>query len=294
MLTDSFQAQSRYMETVFRFPKLSRERELALFRRWQTERDEPAKQELVCANLRYVVAIALKYRRYGIPVSELIAEGNLGIVLALAKFDPERQLRFITYACYWIRALILDHVVRSWSLVGAGSGALRSKVFFKLRRERIRITNLVGEGESANRLLAERLNLPRERLTSMLGRLTSRDVSLNSPLFGDASATLVESLVSHQTSPEQAYANARKRHYMRDLVQGALGALDHRERYIVEQRLMSDSEDEKSLAELGRQLGISRERARQLETRAKRKLRTLIFETSGTKSIKGLSLENAA
>ena len=139
-----------------------------LTRRWSSHQDRAAADRLVRSHLRYVVAIALKYRRYGIPLSELIAEGNFGVVHALKKFEPERGNRFVTYAAYWIRAYILNYIIRSWSLVGVGSGALRSKMFFKLRRERVRITNLVGEGEEADEMLAQRFNMPTAQVTRMV------------------------------------------------------------------------------------------------------------------------------
>jgi len=112
---------SRYMNTIHQFPKLSREQELELCRRWYEHGDVPAKDELIRANLRYVVVIALKYRRYGLPLSDLIAEGSVGIMHALSKFEPEREFRFVTYSAYWIRACILSYIIRSWSLVGGGS-----------------------------------------------------------------------------------------------------------------------------------------------------------------------------
>jgi RNA polymerase sigma-32 factor len=125
---------SRYIAMVQAFPQLSREEEMDLAKAWSERGDEEAADKLVRAHLRYVVAIALKYRRYGVPLSELIAEGNFGVVHALKKFQPDRGNRFVTYAAYWIRAYVLNYVIRSWSLVGAGSGALRSKMFFRLRR----------------------------------------------------------------------------------------------------------------------------------------------------------------
>jgi RNA polymerase sigma-32 factor len=274
-------AISRYISRVQQFPRLSRERELELFDSWRTRGDLAAKDDLVRSSLRYVVAIALKYRHYGLPLTDLIAEGNVGILHALGKFDPELKFRFVTYSAYWIRAFILGYVIRSWSLVGTGSGALRSKMFFKLRRERVRITNLVGEGEQANELLAARLNLSREQVVEMVGRLSTRDISLDSKQFDDSGTALVDTLVSSNTSQEEAYSSSQRQRLMQSVVQTALNSLDRRERFIVEQRAMANADEEKSLAELGRQLGISRERARQLETRAMRKLRTSIAEMSG-------------
>ena len=272
---------SHYISAIFRIPKISRERELELCRRWAENRDEDAKDELIRANLRYVAAIAMKYRRYGLPLSDLLAEGSIGIMHALTKFEPERELRFVTYSAYWIRACILGYIIRSWSLVGAGSGALRSKMFFKLRREKVRITNLVGQGEHADQMLAERFNISRDQVVAMLGRLETRDISLDTQVYEDGRTTLVDTLTSGEANLEEAYADSQYQHRAQNVVRSALDTLDRRERYIIGQRLMADSGEEKSLAELGRGLGISRERARQLEVRAIRKLKRHISEMVG-------------
>jgi len=273
-------AVSRYITMVQHLPRLSRQEELEISTRWCRNGDEKAKDLLVRAHLRYVVAIALKYRRYGLPLGELIAEGNFGVVHALGKFEPERGNRFVTYAAYWIRAYMLNYIIRSWSLVSAGSGALRSKMFFKLRRERVRITNLVGEGERADELLAERFNMPKQQISSMLRRLDGRDISLDSKVFDDALTTLVDTLQSPDVSQEETVGGQQIHDRLTTAVSRALEVLDQRERFIVEKRLMADAEEELSLAEIGRRLGVSRERARQLEARAKRKLKVQIGEMS--------------
>jgi RNA polymerase sigma-32 factor len=264
---------SRYISTVQKYPQLSREEELVLAKAWSEHGDEEAADKLVRAHLRYVVAIALKYRRYGVSLSELIAEGNFGVVHALKKFQPDRGNRFVTYAAYWIRAYVLNYVIRSWSLVGAGSGALRSKMFFRLRREKVRVLNLVGDGEAADELLAQRLGLKPDQVQGMLRRLESRDLSLDAKVFGDSSTTFIDTLVAPGQDQEQSLATSGLRDRLRGAVKDAMEDLDDRERFIVEQRLMADPEDELSLAELGRRLGVSRERARQLEARAKKKLK---------------------
>jgi RNA polymerase sigma-32 factor len=263
---------------VQRFPRLSRDEEAEVCRRWCSESDAKARDVLVRSHLRYVVAIALKYRRYGLPIAELIAEGNFGVVHALGKFEPERGNRFVTYAAYWIRAYMLNYIIRSWSMVSAGSGALRSKMFFKLRRERVRITNLVGEGEAASQMLAQRFGMSEPQVSAMLRRLEGRDVSLDSKVFDDSMTTLVDTLESPNQTQEDGMLGSQIRDRARHAVRSALDTLDAREKFIAEKRLMADSEDELSLAEIGRRLGVSRERARQLEARAKRKLRTRIEE----------------
>ena len=287
-------ALSHYLTAVQSYRRLSRQEELELWRRWHQVQDEHAKDTLVRANLRYVVAMAIKYRRYGLPLSELIAEGNFGIVHALAKFEPERGNRFVTYAAYWIRAFILNHIIRSRSLVGAGTGVFRSKLFFKLRRERIRITNLVGEGEQAEEMLAQRFETTRAQIAEMVGRLDARDVSLNSKVFENGATSLVDTLASSDVNQEEVCERSQSTHRLNRVVHAALDVLDRRERHIVECRLMADPEEAQSLAELGRFLSISRERARQIETRAKDKLRQRVFEISGSTSFAGLSAEAVA
>lgn len=284
-------SESRYISMVQGLPQLSREEELVLTRRYKECRDEVSKDALIRAHLRYVVAIALRYRRYGLPIGDLIAEGNFGVVHALEKFEPERGTRFVTYAAYWVRAYVLNYIIRSWSMVGVGSGALRSKTFFKLRRERVRITNLVGEGQHADELLAKSLNVTPDKLRTMLGRLDSRDVSLDSQVYDDSHTTLGDTIPAPDGSQEDSVAFLESHEQIKDAVREAVAKLDKRERYIVEKRLMADREDELSLAEIGRQLGVSRERARQLEARAKKKLKFQISELSGSGDFLG---QNAA
>lgn len=284
---------SRYISAVHQFPKLSREEEQELAKRWVKLQDPKAADQLIRAHMRYVVAIALKYRRYGVPLSELIAEGNFGIVHALRKFEPERGNRFVTYAAYWIRAYVLGYVIRSWSLVGVGSGALRSKLFFKLRRERMRILNLLGDDEQADEALAKQFGVTRDQIASMMRRLETRDLSLDTRVFDDAATTLVDTLVSPDGDQEDSLSQDETRDSVKIAVRRAVQDLDPRERYIVENRMMADSEDELSLAEIGRRLGVSRERARQLEERAKKKLRHRIVEISRETGTR-LDLDTAA
>ena len=250
---------------------LTREQELALATSWRSHGDRAAAETLIRAHLGLVKTVARKYRHYAVSHEELVAEGNLGVVRALEKFDPERRLRFATYAVYWIRSCMLDHVLRSWSLVGGGSGPLGSKVFFKLRRERIRAANFLGEGELADSAVAERLGVTTGQLAAMNQRLDVRDVSLDVPAIGDGMSPLDR--LSSLDNPELELSRARAEPQVVASVQTALSGLDPRERFIAEHRLMADSADELSLAEVGRHLGVSRERARQLEERTKRKLR---------------------
>jgi RNA polymerase sigma-32 factor len=263
-------ALSRYIDKVRAIPALSREDEHDLAVR-ALAGDAAAAERLVEANLRFVVAVALQYRRYGIRISDLIAEGNLGLMIASKKFDPSRGTRFVTYAGYWIRALVLDLVVRSTSSVGAGSGPLRSKLFFRLRRERARISNLALEIDERNRILAEKFETTPEKMEEMLRRLDARDVSLDTTIYPDSGTTMLDTLESAIADAETELSTRESETSMKRRLADALGDLDKRERFIVEQRYMG--EKEVSLAAIGRSLGVSRERARQLEARAKQKLR---------------------
>jgi RNA polymerase sigma-32 factor len=271
---------TRYKTAARAHPPLSREEESLLVKGWHEQRDEGSRDQLVRANLRHVVAIAQRYQRYGLPFGDLVAEGNFGMVHALEKFDSGRGTRFVTYAAHWIRAYILNHVIHSWSMVGGGSGALGSKIFFRLRRERVRLTNLFGEGDLADEKLAQVLHVSRGKAMSMVWRLENRDVSLDAKSHGDSSVALRDTLAGGGNNQEDEVVGFEVEGYVREAVRTALKGLDERELYIVEKRLMADNEDEMSLADIGRALGVSRERARQLEARAKLKLKRRITDLS--------------
>ncbi len=263
-------ALSEYIERVRKIPRLDREQEHALAILVRAG-DPHAAHRLVEANLRFVVAIGLQYRRYGIPLAELIAEGSVGLLLAVKKFDPDRGTRFVTYAGYWIRAYVLDLVVKSASLVGGGSGVLRSKLYFRLRRERAQLSNTEQDASRVVEELAQRFKVDNERMVSMLRQLDAKDVSLDTSAHEGSTTSLLDNLRDVSQNQEDALAASEERDGLSGRLDHALDTLDRRERYIVEQRIMGDNEV--SLAELGRRLGVSRERARQIEVRAKRKLR---------------------
>ena len=258
----------RYIQQVRAIPKLSREEEHELALR-VLQGDQDASDRLVEANLRYVIAIALQYRRYGVKLGDLIAEGSVGLVTAVRKFDPHRGTRFVTYAGYWIRAFVLEAVVRSSTMVGAGSGPFRSKLFFRLRRERARLSNLIADQDELIERLAQEFDTTPEKMTELLRRLDQREISLDAPAYQDSEATLVDMLPANVEPQDSVVARQRRKSGIHDRLEGALSVLDHRERLIVEKRILSD--ESASLASLGRELGVSRERARQLEARAKKK-----------------------
>lgn len=253
------------------FPKLSREEETELAIAWRDRRCSVARDRLLGSQLRTVTAIARKLRSYAVPAADVIAEGNIGLLVALDKFDPSLGYRFGTYAAFWIRARMINHVLSSWSIVQTRSGVLRSKTFFRLRRERSQLMAQLGDPDLVNIELASRFGLSADALQSMLQRLDSGDVSLDFNVREDG-APMVESLESSNIDQEQELMRHQRQAKLTRVVKHALAGLDARERRIVRERLMASEGDSLSLAELGRRMGISRERARQLEHRARRKL----------------------
>ncbi len=271
---------SRYIARVQAVQPLSREAEYELACLVRDRNDPDAARRLIEANLRYVVAIALSYRRYGVRLADLISEGNVGLMIALRKFDPGRGTRFVTYAAHWIRAYVLDHVIRAWSIVGVGAGPLRSKVFFRLRREKARILASTSDTLEATERLAERFGTTTDKITMLAHRLEARDVSLDAKVFEDGAATVLDTIPGTGPTQEEEYLVHERSCSVHASVREAVEKLDPRERFIVKVRMMADGADELSLAEIGRRLGVSRERARQLEARAKQKLRRHL-ETAG-------------
>ena len=274
-------ATARYVETTSSVSVLSREEEAALWLLAREKGDRGAVTRLVQAHLRDVVFIAKKHRLYGVPVADLIAEGNLGLLHAFEKFDPARGVRFGTYAAHWIRAYVVTHVLRSWSLVGGSSGVLRSGLFFRLRRERARLEALHGQGDATLRLLAERMGVSEEQLRLLLERLDARDLSLDAPLYSESTTTIADRLPAGDDT-ERSYDEQEERRRVETSLYDALDVLDRRERFIAEARWLADAESELSLADIGRELGVSRERARQLETRARAKMKKALAERWGS------------
>jgi RNA polymerase sigma-32 factor len=267
-------ALSRYIREANAILELSREQEADLARRWAEDGDSAALSSLVRANVRHVVAIAVGFRHYGLPLGELVAEGNFGLVSAARKFDAARGTRFVTYAAYWVRASILNYVVRSWRMVGAGSGPLRSKLFFRLRRERARIASLLGErAEEEGEILSQRFHAPVEKVMAMARSLDARDVSLDTRPLNDGAAALVDTLRCDALSQEDRFVALEESSHASSMLRSAMQHLNSRERFILHARMLADDDEQLSLGQIGRELGVSPERARQLEARLKTKLR---------------------
>jgi RNA polymerase sigma-32 factor len=254
----------------------------ALPRRYREEADQDAANQLIEAHLRSVVKMARKYAGYGIPVSELVAEGNLGLIEAARRFEPERQLRFFTYARYWIRAYILAYVLRQWSIVDMGTSALQSKIFFRLQAEKARLDAELGDDARVDTKLADRFHTSEDHVRASLFRLRGRDTSLDAPLVTDGRTTFLDVLPDEAESQEQRASQAEMSHLVREAVANLWPRLDDRERQIVHERLLPDDDDSAaSLAQLGRRMGVTRERVRQIEVALKAKLRCEFNTLSG-------------
>jgi len=273
-----------YVRRVNAIAALSRSEELALSQRYHSG-DREAGQRVITANLRQVVPVALRYRRYGVPVGELIAEGNLALLRALEGFDPGRGLRFATYANYWIRADILALILRQRSMVGGGRGHLRPKFFFRLRREHARLSVQLGDETEVRDELAQRWRLSASELAEIFARLDRADASMEAPITQDGRVSLGECLASAEQSQEDVLARGRTQDQLRTALETAVADLDHRERFILEKRLMADPDSEYSLVRIGELFGVSRERARQLESRVKDKLRAKLADLLGPSEV---------
>src|SRR5215831_847419 len=267
---------SHYLAAISKYPILTREQEVAYSRRYLKAADESAAHLLVTSNLRFVVKIAMGFRGYGLKLSDLIEEGNLGLLEAVKRFDPERGRRFMTYAAFWIRAYILAYVLKSWSMVGVGTGPLQSKLFFRLSRERARIAARIGTGADVEKKLARKFGTTEERIAEMEQLLDRRDSSLDVMAFRDGNVTVLEMLADSHPTQETYMGDAERDRVVRDRVRKALVDLDAREVMIVKKRLLC--EEPVTLAELGRTMGLSRERVRQLEERVKAKLRRVLHD----------------
>lgn len=258
-------------------PMLSRDLEFDLARRWRDLGDERALHELIRSYTRLVVATATRFRHYGLPMGDLVQEGNVGLMQAAARFEPEREVRFSTYAAWWIKSAMQDFILRNWSIVRTGTTAGQKSLFFNLRRLRARIEEQTGAplGTEGREKIAEELNVTLADVETMEQRLSANDQSLNQPLSDDNPTDAQNLLPDTRPSPEEVVIGTRDAAARSRWLAEALGALSPRERTIIRQRRLQ--ENGATLEELGRELGVSKERVRQLESRALSKLRTLML-----------------
>ena len=259
---------SRYLQEIRRFPMLAPEEELSLSKRWRDSEDTEAAHKLVTSHLRLVAKIAMGYRGYGLPISELISEGNVGMMQAVKRFDPDRGFRLATYAMWWIRAAIQEYILHSWSLVKMGTTAAQKKLFFNLRRLKGQMQAIEDGDLRPEQVdhIATTLGVSDTDVINMNRRLAAPDHSLNAPVRADSEGEWQDWLVDEADSQEQTLAESEEFSGRKALLGDALKTLNERERHILTERRLS--EEPSTLEDLSQHYGISRERVRQIEVRA--------------------------
>jgi RNA polymerase sigma-32 factor len=269
---------SRYLNEIKRFPILSVEEELLLAKDYLEKGKSEAAHKLVTSHLRLVAKIAMQYRGYGLPVADLISEGNLGLMKAVKKFDPERGCRLSTYAMWWIKASVTEYILRSWSLVKMGTMSAQKKLFFSLRKAKRKLNIIDAQTIDPEKTakLAEQFSISEADITHLDRRITARDLSLNAPVSNseEDSMEFIDILEDNTPSPEALVARAQETEFRQKYLKDAMFQLSERERHIFTERRLK--EDPITLEKLGEHYGISRERVRQLENRAYTKVQTII------------------
>ena len=259
---------ARYLAEIRQFPMLEQSEEFMLAKRWQQHQDTEAAHKMVTSHLRLVAKIAMGYRGYGLPMSEVISEGNVGLMQAVKRFDPDKGFRLATYAMWWIRAAIQEYILHSWSLVKIGTTAAQKKLFFNLRRVKGQLKAL-EEGDlrpETVKEIATRLDVPESDVVDMNRRLAAPDHSLNAPVRMDGEGEWQEWLVDEGDSQETMLAESQEFGRRQKLLDRAMKLLNPRERHILSERRLKD--EPTTLEDLSKEFGISRERVRQIEVRA--------------------------
>lgn len=272
----------RFLRAAMRTPMLAADHERELAQRWRDGRDERALHELTMAYMRLVVAMASRFRHYGLPLSDLVQEGNVGLMQAAMRFEPDREVRFSTYASWWIRSAMQDFVLRNWSIVRTGTTSAQKALFFNLRRLRARIGD-VGDAvmsAEATSKVAKALRVPEHDVEAMAARLSAPDRSLNAPLTDEGDGGEWQDLLADEAAgPEADVMEAHDSAARAELVAAAMCELSDRERLIIRERKLE--EDVVTLEALGERLGISKERVRQIEGNALEKLRRALIARVG-------------
>ncbi|MDK9720096.1 MAG: RNA polymerase sigma factor RpoH [Rhodospirillales bacterium] len=268
---------SRYLQEIRRFPMLAPEEEFMLAKNYRDKGDARAAEQLVTSHLRLVAKIAMGYRGYGLPLGELIAEGNVGMMQAVRRFDPDKGFRLATYAMWWVRAAIQEFILHSWSLVKMGTTAAQKKLFFNLRRMKSRMQAL-EEGDlhpEQVKVIAHKLAVTEDEVVQMNRRLSGPDHSLNAPMRVEGEGEWMEFLEDDGANQEDCLAEEEETHQRRGLLNGALTGLGERERIILAERRLKD--EPATLEELSQRFAISRERVRQIEMRAFEKVQKSVL-----------------
>jgi RNA polymerase sigma-32 factor len=263
---------SNYLDEIRKFPMLEPEEEYMLGKRFQEHNDLDAAHKMVTSHLRLVAKIAMGYRGYGLPVQELISEGNVGMMQAVKRFDPDKGFRLATYAMWWIRASIQEYILRSWSLVKMGTTAAQKKLFFNLRKLKGQL-QAIEEGDlhpDTVKTIADKLQVSEQEVIDMNRRLAAPDHSLNAPLRIDGDEEWVDWLTDESETQEDTLGESEELSQRRAMLEGAMKVLNDRERHILTERRLK--EDPSTLEELSQEYGVSRERVRQIEVRAFEKL----------------------
>lgn len=279
-MSDDHSARRSFVRRAMKAPYLERDEEHELAVRWKEAGDQEALHQLTSAHMRLVISVAGKFRYYGLSMSDLIQEGHVGLLEAAARFDPEREVRFSTYATWWIRASIQDHVLRNWSIVRGGTSSAQKSLFFNLRRLRAKLTQANGGVPTQETFteIANAIGVSVKDVSNMNSRLSGPDMSLNAPLSeGDGeSADRQDFLVDETPNQGETVPEALDRERRSDWLKSAMTVLSERELRIVRDRRLS--EDGATLESLGTALGISKERVRQIECRALEKLKAALVE----------------
>jgi RNA polymerase sigma-32 factor len=281
-------ADRQYLRTAMKVALLEPAHEADLARRWREQDDEAALHELTTAYMRLVIAMASKFRHYGLPMADLVSEGNVGLMQAAARFEPEREVRFSTYASWWIRSAIQDYVLRNWSIVRTGTTSAQKSLFFNLRRLRARIAD-TGDGimTPENReWVATHLGVPVRDVETMASRLSGADRSLNAPMSADGDAEWQDLIADESAIPEQSVMARHDAEKRRVWIAEAMKSLNPREIDIITRRRLSD--EPMTLEALGADLGVSKERVRQIEHQALSKLRKALERIVGDPETSGL------
>ena len=273
---------SRYLTEIRKFPLLSAQDEYMFAKRWQEHEDPEAARHLVTSHLRLVAKIAMGYRGYGLPVSEIVSEGNVGLMQAVKRFEPDKGFRLATYAMWWIRAAIQEYVLRSWSMVKLGTTAAQKKLFFNLRKAKNHV-GAIEEGDLTPEhvaTLTDRLGVTERELTEMNRRLSGGDSSLNAPLRSEGESEWQDWLADDAPDQETRLAEREEMGDRHNLLEKAMGELTEREQEIIRARRLRD--EPSTLEDLSQKFGISRERVRQIEVRAFEKLQKAMMAAANT------------
>ena len=276
---------SSYLTQIKKFPMLSAEEEYMLAKSWKDRNDLKSAQKLITSHLRLVAKIAMGYRGYGLPVNEMVSEGNIGLMQAVKKFEPEKGFRLATYAMWWIKASIQEYILRSWSLVKMGTTSAQKKLFFNLKK----IKNQIAPNNSGDlnakhvEEISKRLNVKKEEVVTMNRRLLGKEKSLNAPIKEEDGSEWLDWIVDDKTDQELKFSHEQELSKRKQLMNDSINVLNQREKEILTARRLS--EEVATLEDLSKKYKISRERIRQIETKAFEKLQKAMIDSAKSKNL---------